>query len=177
MGFGDRWLFGGAVGEKQNYLRFENGADAHSDGALRNFFFGGKELAIVLDGFLAENFQAGARTEARGRFVESDVAVAADAENLQVDAAGIANSLFVGGAILLVASLDRAIGDVDVGGRYVHMREKILLHEIVKTLRMACWEAQIFVQVEGDDAREVQFLFAVQADQFLIHLQRRVARS
>src|SRR5258708_15584512 len=174
-GFGDSGCLGGAICEKENPLCFENGADAHGDGALGNLFFGGEELAVVFDGFFAENFQTGSRTEAGGRFVESDVAVAADAENLQVDAARIANGLFVGRTILMVVSLDGAIGDVDVAGRHVHVSEKILMHEMVKTLRMVRREAQVFVEVECDDPREIQFLLVVQANELLVHSKHRAS--
>src|SRR4029077_6015101 len=104
-----------------NSLCFEDGADAHGDGALGNLFVGGKEMAVVFDGLFAENFQTGTRAQAGSRFVESDMAVAADAENLQVDTAGCANGLFVGRAILLIVSLDGTVGDVNVAGCYVHV--------------------------------------------------------
>src|SRR5258708_35787349 len=149
-GFGDSGCLGGAICEKENPLCFENGADAHGDGALGNLFFGGEELAVVFDGFFAENFQTGSRTEAGGRFVESDVAVAADAADLQVDAARLANGLFVGRTITIVVSLDGAIGDVAGAGRPGHVSAKILMHEMVKTLRMVRREAQVFVEVECD---------------------------
>src|SRR5258706_7349356 len=55
-GFGDGRCLRRAASEKQNSLCFENGANSHGDRALRNFFFSGKELAIVFDGFPAENF-------------------------------------------------------------------------------------------------------------------------
>src|SRR4029077_1297401 len=117
----------------------------------------------------AENFQTGTRAQAGSRFVESDMAVAADAENLQVDTAGCANGLFVGRAILLIVSLDGTVGDVNVAGCYVHVSEEILLHEMMKTLRMIGRKPQVFDQVECDNAREVQSLLAVQSNKLLVH--------
>src|SRR4029077_5190355 len=123
---------GGAAGQKENSLCFEDGADAHGDGALGNLFISSKEFAVVFDGLLAENFQTGSRAQAGSRFVESYMAVASDAENLEVESAGFANRLLVGGAVLLIVSLDGAVGEVNVARCYVHVGEEILLHETVK---------------------------------------------
>ncbi len=49
-GLGDRSGFRGAAGQQKNSLGFENGSDAHGDGALRNLVLRGEEFAIVLDG-------------------------------------------------------------------------------------------------------------------------------
>src|SRR5713226_506144 len=59
VGYGH--CLGGAAGEKENSLGFEDGADAHGDGALGNFFFSGKEVPVVFDGLFAKNLQTGSR--------------------------------------------------------------------------------------------------------------------
>src|SRR5580700_222839 len=101
-GLGDGGGFRGAAGQQQDAVGFQDGADAHGNGALGEFFAGSEKLAIVVDGFLAENFQAGAGAEAGSGLVETDVAVAADAEDLQVDAAGVTDGMFVGAAVAVV---------------------------------------------------------------------------
>ena len=55
-GFGDGGGFGCAGGQQQDLARFEDGADAHGDGAARAFFAGGEGFGVVVDGFLAQNF-------------------------------------------------------------------------------------------------------------------------
>ena len=73
----------------------EDCADPHGDRAPGHFFARRQIFSIVLHGGLAEHFQArlGAKLEVGS--LKSDMPVAADAENLQVDAAGVVNGLFV----------------------------------------------------------------------------------
>src|SRR6202030_2921313 len=101
-GFGDGGGFGRATGEKENPLCLKNGPNAHGNGTLRDLFFSGKKLAVIFDGFFAEHFQASSRTQAGGRLIKSDVSVASNTENLQVNAPAIANGIFVRRTVLLI---------------------------------------------------------------------------
>ena len=81
-----------------------------------HFGLAGKKVAIVFDGFAAESLQAGAGGEAGSRLVEADVAVAADAKNLQVDAAGRFDGLFVFGAVGVVVAAERCHRECEYSG-------------------------------------------------------------
>src|SRR4029077_3296958 len=105
-GFGDGGGLGGAGGEEEDFAGFEDGADAHGDGAAGAFFAGSEKFGVVVDSFLVEDFHARAGAEAGSGFVEADVAVAADAKKLQVDAAGLADGVFVGFAVVVIVAAD-----------------------------------------------------------------------
>src|SRR5262249_18389766 len=98
-GFGDGGSFRFSCGENQDAAPVENRADAHGDGALGNFRSGREKSAIVFNRFEREFFQTSARREAGIRLIETDVAVAADAENLQIDSAGRFDGAFVAFAV------------------------------------------------------------------------------
>jgi hypothetical protein len=105
------------------------------------------------------------------RVRETDVAVGADAQDLEVDAAAFLDAMlvpFTEGAIVG----GRAGRDVDVLGRDVDVAEKMFVHEMVIRLGMGDGQADVFVEVEGGDVGEIQLAFFVEADQFLIEPQR-----
>lgn len=161
--------FGWAAGEEKDAFRIEDSADAHGDSALGDFLAGREKFAIVVDGFFAEDFQARAGTQAGGGLVETDVAVAADAQDLKIDAASVANGLLVRGAVAFEIGGDGAVGDVNVRGGDVHVREEMLLHEMMEALSMIGGEAEVFVEIEGDHARKIEGLLAMQAGQLFVH--------
>ncbi len=101
--------------------------------------------------------------------------VAADAQDLQIDAPSIANALLVGGAVLAIDSFDRAIGNMNVGGRDVHARKKVLAHEVREALRMIGGKSKVLVEIEGDHAGKIEGLFPLQASELLIHADGRAA--
>src|SRR5262249_46532152 len=152
-----------------------NGADTDGDGALGHFLAGCKGFAIVLDRFRAELFHASAGAEARHGLVESDVSIAADAEKLQVDSAGVADGLLVLFAIRVVITGERSFRDVDAGVRNIHVSKQMLLHKGAETLRMRWRNAEILVEIEPNNAREIKMLFAVQANEFAIEADHRAA--
>jgi len=102
------------------------------------------------------------------------MAVAAEAEELDVDAAGVGDALLVAPA-LRVEVLRRAVGHVGALLVDVDVSEEILAHEPAVRLVVRGGEADVFVEVEGRDAAEVQALLAVHPDQFLIEPQGRTA--
>jgi hypothetical protein len=167
-GFGDGGGFGIAGGEEQDLAGFEDGADAHGDGAAGAFFARSKKLGVVVYSFLVEDFQAGARAKAGRGFVEADVAIAADAKKLQVDAAGLADGVLIGFAVVVVVAADGAIGDVDVVGIDVDVCKEIFLHEVMEALRMRGGEAEVFIEIESDDAGEIERAGFVEADEFQV---------
>ncbi len=112
----------------------------------------------------------------RAGFVEADVSGATDAENLQVDAARPSNLLFVADAIVLgVFGVDGAIGHIDVLWRNVDVIEERLLHPTAIALGVVRLHGEVFVEVEGDDVREVEVGLAVQANEFAVQADGRGA--
>jgi len=76
----------GRARREQNYsFCFENRSNPHRDRATRNFFTRREGLAIVLKGLFVQDLQASSRGQARGRFVETHVAIAPDAQDLKID--------------------------------------------------------------------------------------------
>ncbi len=84
------------------------------------------------------------------------MSVAADAEDLQIDAAGVLNVIFIGGAVFFVVAGDGAVGDVNVAGVDVHVRKKMFQHEVVKAVRMLGGNSEIFVEIESEHARKIE---------------------
>src|SRR5258707_3432868 len=154
-GFCDGSGFRTAGGKKQHAAGIENGTNAHGDGALRHLGFVGERMAIVFDRFAAERFQPGAGSEAGSLFVETDVAIATDAKNLQVDAAGSFDGLFVSLAIGVVIAGDVAVGNVDIFRSEIDIRKEILLHKKMEALRVRSRQSQIFVEIETGGSREI----------------------
>jgi hypothetical protein len=104
------------------------------------------------------------------------VADAADAEDLEVYAARLRDGLLVRAAVGGEVGLrDRAGRNVDVLLPDVHVLEEVLLHPGAVRLEGRRGDGPVLVEAERDDARKVQALVAMQASQFAVHVQGRVA--
>ena len=99
------------------------------------------------------------RRQLRRRLVEADVAVLADAENLQVDAAGPQDAIFEPRA-LGVEVLRLAIEEVRLARRQVHVAEQVLAHVGAVAARVRRIDAHELVEVERGDLRVVGFALA-----------------
>ena len=94
---------------------FEDRADAHRQRLVRHVLLAEEAAGGVAARHRIERDQARPAVARRARLVEADVPGAADAEDLQVDAARPANLLLVAGAVVLgLVGRDRAVGNVDV---------------------------------------------------------------
>ena len=76
-----------ARGEEDGFAGVEDGSDTHGDDMERHSVLAAEKAGVVLAGAGGEGFDAGAGGEGGCWFVEADVAVGADAEQLEVDAA------------------------------------------------------------------------------------------
>ena len=124
-----------AGGQQQALARFEDRAHAHRDGQSRHFLLAAEEAGVVAHGFGGQRLEPRAAAQRRARLVEGDVAVAADAQHLQVDAAFVGDHPFV----LLAIGLEiqsPAVGHVRVARVDVDVIEQVLLHEVAIALRM-----------------------------------------
>src|SRR5450755_1075856 len=96
------------------------------------------------------------------------MSVAADAENLQIDAAGALNVVFIGGAVFFVVAGDGAVGNMNVAGIDIHMGKEVLQHEMVKAVGMLGRNSEIFIEIEGERAGEIEAFLTMQAGEFAI---------
>src|SRR5437660_260504 len=117
----------------------------------------------------------GADVECIARLVEPDVPVAADAENLQVDAACRSNRLF----IALALDIGRGRGtveEVNAGWNEIDALEQIALHELAKAAWMIRADADELVEVERGRAREIRLPLCMKPPQLRVSVDRRPAR-
>ncbi len=96
------------------------------------------------------------------------MAVAPDAQELEVDSSGFSDSLLVRCAVLIVIAADGSVGNVDVSGIYVDVREEIFLHEMMKAPRMCGGKSEIFIEIEGYDAREIERALFVETHEMFV---------
>ena len=109
--------------------------------------------------------------------VEADVSRLADAENLEVDAAGALDRHLV--ALRRLGDLrarDVAGRDVHVLGLDVDVREQILPHEAMVGVDAVLRHRVVLVEIERHDVGEAQSLLAVHPNQLAVHADRRRAR-
>ena len=114
----------------------------------------------------------GPRAQRAGGLVEGDVAIGANPQHLQIDAATFLDPPFVPGAEGLVV-VGRARGHVDILPRHVDLLEEVLVHEVVVALEMILRQAHVLVEIEGGYLGEVEPLVLVHADQLFVEAQRR----
>ena len=93
-----------AEGHDDDLAGLEDGADAHGQGLVRHVLLAEEAAGGVAARHRIERDQARAAVARRAGLVEADVAGAADAQDLQVDAAGPADQLLVAGAVVLASS-------------------------------------------------------------------------
>ena len=118
-----------AVGHHQHLAGLHDGAHAHGVGLLGHQVGVAAEEALVgLDGALGQVDAVGAEREVVGRLVEAYVAVGADAQQLQVDAAQIVDDLVIGLAgglgvgVGAVGHMDGVGADVPCSNRFFCMK-------------------------------------------------------
>ena len=104
-----------AEGQEQAAAGFQNSANPHRDRQPRHFVLAAEVAGVVADGFAGQRLQSRAAAEGRAGFVEGDMPVAADAEDLQINPAGILDLLLVEPAVGL--EIERpAVGDMRAAG-------------------------------------------------------------
>ena len=157
-----------AADHQQDLTGHHDGLDAHGHGLTGHLVGGGEETGIGLDGTLGEVHHVGLLLEGVAGLVEADVAVMADAQDLDVDAAHVADDLVVPLALRLGVG-GQAVGDVGVGGVDVHVVKEVLLHEVAVALLVGGLQADVFIQVHGLDLGEVQVALLVPVDELVIH--------
>ena len=104
------------------------------------------------------------RDQRARRFVEADVPVEPQPENLQIDAAGFLNRSFVADAFLREIRR-RAVEQMDPAGVEVDVIEQVPAHETVIAARIVAREPDELVEVERGGATEVRAACPVESNQ------------
>ncbi len=157
-------------GENGDLAGLEDRGHTHCDGLAWDVFVSKEIGCRVLPGHEIQRDQAGPALEAGARLVESDVAGAPDAENLEVDAARGPNRLLVAPAFLFDQfARSVAPGEVHVGRRDVEMGEEVLPHEPMVGMQAFRAHRVVLVEVERHDVAEAEALVPVEPDQLAVH--------
>jgi hypothetical protein len=174
--FGDDFGFAGAGRQHDAAAAIEDCADTHGDGPARNRGFTSERFGILFAGGGCEGFDARARAQGGKRFVEADVSGLADAQELEVDAAGFLNEGFVSAAFGFEVVGD-AIWQMCFFNIDVHAAKQVLAHVFMVGMRIGRSEADVFIEVEGHAFRKIKFLVRVQPRQLAIDALHRFAGS
>ena len=164
----------GAAGHQQDTLGGHDGTDAHGVSVGGHIFLLLEEAGVGLDGGIGQGDLVGVLHELLGGFVEADVTVGAQTQQLQVGTAHRSDHRVIAGALLLGIGV-HTVGDVAVGLIDVHMVEQVGAHEVGVALVMVFVQAHILVQIDGGDLGEVQITGLVLGDQLLIGAYRAAA--
>ena len=106
--------------------------------------------------------------------IEADVAIVADSQQLQVNAARLPDGSIVGaGGSLRVGGV--SIRDVDVFRRHVDMAEQLLPHEEMVGAGMLRRKALVFIQIEADGPGKIKITRLVHGNQVLVGAHGRGA--
>src|SRR5439155_2349178 len=107
----------------------ENRADAHRQGLLGHVVFAEETAGGVTTGNGVKSNQTRPAMAGRARLIETDVAGAADTQDLQIDAAGSTNLLLISRTTVIdVSWADRAGGGLEVLRSDVDVVQKRLAH-------------------------------------------------
>ena len=163
-----------AEGQQHHAAGVEDRSHTHRDRLPGNIPFAEEITGGVAAGNAVERDQAGTALLRAARFIESDVASAADAEQLQIDPPGLADQFLIPHAKSLnIAPLERAVGNMDRLSRDVDMIKQMLPHEAVVALQRSGLHRPVFVEVKRHHRAERNALLPVQPHQLVIHAHRR----
>ena len=133
-----------------------------------------EEARVVAAGLLGEDAHVGARGQGAAGLVEADVAVASDAEDLDVNAAVGLDGLVVGGGAGVeiiapaVGAVRRALGHVD-------QVDEVAVDEVRVALVVVAGQAHVLVEVVGANLGKGDLTGLVAAHELRVELQRRGA--
>jgi len=160
-----------AVADQQDPLCLHDGADAHGVGMGGNILTLLKETLVGVDGGVGQLHMVGAVDELVAGLVEADVAVGAQAQQLQVSTTKGLDDSIVTGALSSSVGVG-AVGNIAVGLVDVHMIEQVGAHEVGIALVVILGQTHVLVQVDGSDLGEVQLAGLILGDQLLVGTNR-----
>ncbi len=147
---GNGILLPGTEGEQNDLLGVHDRADAHRH-RLRGDFVdlpAEEETRIVLNRLLGQDLRMRPASQGAAGFVEGDVPIRADTEQLNINASGGGDGILVclaGGCDVL----GETIGDVRPRLVDVDVVEELRLHEVVIALVVLRRETEVLVQIKA----------------------------
>ena len=157
-----------AAGGKEDFFCLHNGAYSHGNRLPRHLGAMGKKAGIGLDGGLGKVYHMGKFREMAAGLVKPNVAVVADAQQLDIHRADSGQQFLILAAFLL-GILGLAAGNMGIFLWNVYFVKEVLVHKITVALVVFRGEAQVFIQVYGLDLGEVQVALLVPVDELVIH--------
>ena len=110
------------------------------------------------------------------RLVEANMAVATNAQKLQIAETSVGNHLIERSTNLIDIGV-RSSGNVHVLGVDVDMIEEMLIHEVVVALGVVVRDTKVLVEVIRADLGKVNIALLVPIDKLVIGANGRIARS
>ncbi len=166
-----------AGGDQRDLPRLEDGGDPHRDRFPRHVVLAEEVRRCILPGHRVERHQAGPLVGRRAWLVEADVPALPDPEHLEVDPAGLGDGPLVREAVLgECLARHAAVGDMDLLGPDVDVREQVLPHVAPVAVGAVRRHRVVLVEVEGHHAREIHLARLVAADQLPVDAERRAPR-
>ena len=166
----DRVGLGQAGGDQNHTLGSQDVPHAHGDGGGGHVFLALKEAGVGIDGALGQLLDMSGGMQGIAGLVESDMAVIADAQQLQVGHAALVDLGFqLSGVGFGIA---HALGHVGVGLVDVDVVEQVGIHEVAIALVMGAGDAAVLIQVHGVHSGEVHLAGLVGFDELLVHGHR-----
>lgn len=151
----DNGCFMLAKGQHKNFASFENRTDAHCDGTSGHVFLAEEIASGVNSRDAIERNQSGTAGYGGAGFVESDMPRAADAQELNIDAAYLLDFVFVPFAVIShLFDRQSAVGYIGLLGGDVDQIEQVLAHEADVALQLVRLHGEVLVQVERKDVRK-----------------------
>lgn len=157
--------------DHHNPPRLHDAADAHRVGEMRHIRFRRKKTLVRLNGGIRQRNAVCVLLEHVLRLVEADVPIWPKPQQLEINAAKLADGRVVMAA-LRVAVLGHAIRNVRVPQVNLDMVEEILPHEMRIALRMAGGQPDIFIQIYRRYLPEINIALMLPRDELLIRANR-----
>ena len=159
--------------DQRDLPRFEDRGHPHRDRLARHILLAEKIRRGVFARERVERDEARARRGGGTRLVESDVPGLPDAEDLKIDAAGVGDCLLVRRTGLgQPIPHGRPVRDVHVLAFDVHVLEEVLPHVAVVAVGVVERDRVVLVEIERDNAREIDVAGLMTADELPINAER-----
>src|SRR5690606_6072599 len=130
---------------------------------------------VVLARLAGQRGDVRARAEGRAWFVERDVPVRPNAEDLQVDSARGSDHLLVRGARRLEI-LGEPVRAMHPLGVEIHARDELTVDDVAVALGMLSWQADVLVEQEGARRGKAQPPGLMAPDELVVDGQRAAPR-
>lgn len=162
----------------QYLLSLTNSVNPHCYRTFGDVINTAKTVGRVFPCDSVEVDQTSDTVDGRGRFVESNVTSAANAQNLNIyPSIGLDLVLIVRTKLNHILSPDLAIGNVDIFPGNVDVVEEVVIHVVIVRLGVVVLDGIVLVQVESDHPLKTQLSVFVQTHQLPVNSDRSAPRG